>query len=263
MKRRQRNLVESGTSHGVLAFVDGAPVGWCAYAHKSELPKLQRSKALASDDAPEVWSIPCFFVKAGFRGCGVSRALLRHALRSIRAAGGRVAEAYPVRPPATNAAAFTGTVPFLESEGFVTLTKHPRGGSGRGESSSGRRRFAATQVATLRLRFFCVFPRRREHAWRNFATASVVPWWWMREEPREDRPIASAATGEDARFDLTLRPRNFAEVVGQRALIENPSRVFVKAAAGRKEPLDHVLFCGPPGLGKTSLAHVIAHELGA
>jgi len=127
MKRRQRNLVESGASHGVLAFVDGAPVGWCAYAHKSELPKLQRSKALASDDAPEVWSIPCFFVKAGFRGCGVSRALLRHALRSIRAAGGRVAEAYPVRPPATNAAAFTGTVPFLESEGFVTLTKHPRG----------------------------------------------------------------------------------------------------------------------------------------
>ena len=84
----------------------------------------------------------------------------------------------------------------------------------------------------------------------------------MREEPREDRPIASAATGEDARFDLTLRPRNFAEVVGQRALIEN-LRVFVKAAAGRKEPLDHVLFCGPPGLGKTSLAHVIAHELGA
>src|SRR5258705_126745 len=84
----------------------------------------------------------------------------------------------------------------------------------------------------------------------------------MREEPPDDRPIASASSGEDARFDLTLRPRNFAEVVGQRALIEN-LKVFVKAAAARKEPLDHVLFCGPPGLGKTSLAHVIAHELGA
>src|SRR3981189_715346 len=84
----------------------------------------------------------------------------------------------------------------------------------------------------------------------------------MREDPLDDRQIASAASGEDARFDLTLRPRNFAEVVGQRALIEN-LKIFVKAAAARREPLDPRLFCRPPGLGKTSLAHVIAHELGA
>ena len=127
MKRRQRALVAAGLSRGVLAFIDGAPVGWCAYALRTDLPKLRRSKALACGDVDGVWSIPCFFVKAGFRGRGISRALLRHALRSIRAAGGRIAEAYPVRPPATNAAAFTGTVPFLESERFVTLTTHPRG----------------------------------------------------------------------------------------------------------------------------------------
>jgi len=127
MKQRQRELVKAGASRGVLAFIDGEPVGWCAYAPRSDLPKLARSKALVCADPAQVWSIPCFFVKAGFRGQGVSRALLRHALRSIRAAGGRIAEAYPVRPPATNAAAFTGTVPFLESEGFVTLTAHSRG----------------------------------------------------------------------------------------------------------------------------------------
>src|SRR3954452_15126576 len=92
--------------------------------------------------------------------------------------------------------------------------------------------------------------------------AAVVACGRMREDPIDDRPIASSASGDDARFDLTLRPRNFGEVVGQRALIDN-LKVFVKAAAGRKEPLDHVLFCGPPGLGKTSLAHVIAHELGS
>ena len=76
----------------------------------------------------------------------------------------------------------------------------------------------------------------------------------------DERSLAPSPLADDARFDLTLRPRNFAEVVGQRALIEN-LKIFVKAAAARKEPLDHVLFCGPPGLGKTSLAHVIANEL--
>ncbi len=68
-----------------------------------------------------------FFVKAGFRGQGVARALLRHALRSIRAQGARIAEAYPVRPPASNGTAFSGTVPFLEKEGFRVLTDSPRG----------------------------------------------------------------------------------------------------------------------------------------
>jgi Holliday junction DNA helicase RuvB len=82
------------------------------------------------------------------------------------------------------------------------------------------------------------------------------------QDEDDDREIAPAPLGDDDRFDLTLRPRNFAEVVGQRALIDN-LRVFVQAAKLRKEPLDHVLFCGPPGLGKTSLAHVIANELGA
>jgi len=84
----------------------------------------------------------------------------------------------------------------------------------------------------------------------------------MRDDGDDGSVVAPSALGDDARFDLTLRPRNFAEVVGQRALIDN-LRIFVKAAKARQEPLDHVLFCGPPGLGKTSLAHVIAAELGA
>src|SRR5713226_2972356 len=82
------------------------------------------------------------------------------------------------------------------------------------------------------------------------------------QEAKRGREVEAEEQGDDARFDSSLRPRNFAEVVGQKALIDN-LKVFVKAAAGRKEPLDHVLFCGPPGLGKTSLAHVIANELGA
>jgi Holliday junction DNA helicase RuvB len=84
----------------------------------------------------------------------------------------------------------------------------------------------------------------------------------MREDGDEDDLVTPGSLGDDARFDLTLRPRTFDEVVGQRALMDN-LRIFVRAAKARGEPLDHVLFCGPPGLGKTSLAHVIANELGA
>jgi len=127
MKRRQKALVLGERSHGVLAFAGDEPVGWCAYGLRRDFAKLDRSPSLSCEDAADVWSVPCFFVKAGFRGRGVARALLRHALQSIRRRGGRTVEAYPVRPPASNASAFTGTVPFLESEGFVTLTTRPRG----------------------------------------------------------------------------------------------------------------------------------------
>src|SRR2546421_3375802 len=82
------------------------------------------------------------------------------------------------------------------------------------------------------------------------------------EEAKRKRELDGELLGDDARFDWTLRPRTFAEVVGQTALLDN-LKVFVRAAKARHEPLDHVLFCGPPGLGKTSLAHVIANELGA
>ncbi len=68
-------------------------------------------------------------------------------------------------------------------------------------------------------------------------------------------------TSEDEKLDLTLRPKTLEEFIGQKNLKEN-LRVFIDAAKKRKESLDHILFYGPQGLGKTTLAHIIANELG-
>ena len=82
----------------------------------------------------------------------------------------------------------------------------------------------------------------------------------MTDQP--ERTITPEANPEETNFELSVRPRSFEEFVGQDKLKGN-LRVFIQAARQRGEALDHVLFCGPPGLGKTTLAHIISAELDA
>ena len=77
---------------------------------------------------------------------------------------------------------------------------------------------------------------------------------------RADELRPSRVANEDA-LGAALRPRSFDEYIGQHRVVDN-LRIFVEAARRRGEALDHVLFCGPPGLGKTTLAHLIAGALG-
>src|SRR5215471_21861466 len=75
------------------------------------------------------------------------------------------------------------------------------------------------------------------------------------------RELASTERANEKAWQAALRPRTFDDYIGQREMIEN-LKISVRAAKQRGWALDHFLFAGPPGLGKTTLAHVIANELG-
>ncbi|HXX57919.1 MAG TPA: Holliday junction branch migration DNA helicase RuvB, partial [Thermodesulfovibrionales bacterium] len=76
----------------------------------------------------------------------------------------------------------------------------------------------------------------------------------------DDSEISPVKSQEDQNFEAVLRPKTFHDFVGQEKIKDN-LHVFITAAMQRREPLDHVLFGGPPGLGKTTLANIIANEL--
>jgi GNAT superfamily N-acetyltransferase len=130
--RLHDQTVNSPLPPGLIAYLDGEPVGWCAVEPRPAYPIILRSKVvtLASTEAAEddsVWSISCFVVRTGFRRRGVSRALVMAAVAWAREHGARVLEGYPIdvaqKPKVSSAELYHGSVSLFEQAGFAVQAR--------------------------------------------------------------------------------------------------------------------------------------------
>lgn len=123
-KKRFKKLITSGSAHGTLAFSGEEVIGWCSFDKRIDYLKLDRAPSLKCDDVENVWSIPCFYIKKGFRGKGVATALLKHSVQSLHQQGVKIIEGYPVKLEKELPAAFvwTGTISLFEKAGFKVVS---------------------------------------------------------------------------------------------------------------------------------------------
>ena len=125
-KQALKRLAEAGEALGLLAYIEGHPVGWCAVGPREGFPVLERSRILKRVDDIPVWSIVCFFVNRRHRGKGLTIALLRAAIAYAKQHGARVVEGYPVEPKTSRMPelfAYTGLASAFQRAGFVEVLR--------------------------------------------------------------------------------------------------------------------------------------------
>lgn len=118
---RLRQLCARDPAPGVLAYLDGEPVGWCAVGPRAEMGRLERSRTIPRVDDRPVWSVVCFVVRVGYRQRGVARALLAGAVEHARSSGAVAIEGYPVDTGGTRISgtlAYVGTTDLFADAGF-------------------------------------------------------------------------------------------------------------------------------------------------
>jgi GNAT superfamily N-acetyltransferase len=121
-----RSLVLAGTVPGLLAYVDGAPAGWCAIQPRDAYPSLLRSRILKPVDDQPVWSVTCFFTARAYRGQGLTVALLRAAVAYAHQYGAHIVEGYPVEPKSgrmPDVFAWHGTAAAFRAAGFTEVAR--------------------------------------------------------------------------------------------------------------------------------------------
>lgn len=125
-RRALKKIVDSGEAPGILAYVDGAPVAWCAVAPRERYRRLARSRVLAPVDDELVWSIVCFFVARPWRRRGITSKLIEAATEHARRHGARVVEGYPVvtrKGDLPDAFVWTGLPSAFERAGFLEILR--------------------------------------------------------------------------------------------------------------------------------------------
>jgi GNAT superfamily N-acetyltransferase len=125
---RFRRLLQAGKVHGVIAFWDGEPVGWCSFGLRETFPRLASVRALQRDWSAGTWSIVCFYIPSVWRGRGVATRLLEAATAHAFALGAREIEGYPVVPkksPEQVPAVFawTGVPALFQKAGYTELPR--------------------------------------------------------------------------------------------------------------------------------------------
>ena len=134
-RRRLNAEVKRGDQPGLLAYIDGVPVGWCRIGPREMFDRLEHSATLRRADDEPVWSVVCFYVHPDAKRQGVASALLAAAERHAAAHGARLVEAYPVGPKQINLDAYTGYAPMYDAAGYEAVR------------TSGRRTLVRKQVA--------------------------------------------------------------------------------------------------------------------
>ena len=125
-KQALRQVVTTGPPPGLLGYLDGQPVAWCAVAPRGDYPALARSRILKPVDETPVWSVSCLFIDRRHRRKGLSVQMLRAAVAHVRRQGGKVVEGYPIEPikdtvPA--AFAWVGLLSAFRQAGFAEVAR--------------------------------------------------------------------------------------------------------------------------------------------
>lgn len=116
-----QSQLEDDPPAGMLAYVDGEVAGWCGFAPRPNLPRLERSRTIPRIDDLAVWSILCFNIRVGYRRRGVAAALLDGVVEFARRSGAPGLEAYPIDPEGGRVNAnfgYVGVTPMFEKAGF-------------------------------------------------------------------------------------------------------------------------------------------------
>lgn len=97
-KKAMKKIVWEGRPAGLLGFVEGQAIAWCAFAPREDFIRLEKSRVHKRIDDKKVWSVPCIFIHKDFRRAGVAEKLLKEAIKYAGENGIKILEAYPVIP---------------------------------------------------------------------------------------------------------------------------------------------------------------------